>query len=52
MLAAIPHHTEGFKPGRLCECGKNRNGIHEVTHFHALMRIPAYKRSFMGYARP
>ena len=23
MLAPIPHHSEGFEPNRLCECGKN-----------------------------
>jgi hypothetical protein len=28
MLAPIPHQPESFEPGRLCECGKNRNGIH------------------------
>ena len=25
MLAPIPHHSEGFKPNRLYERGKNRN---------------------------
>ena len=48
MLAPIPHHPEGFEPGRLCECGKNRNGVHGVTHSYALMRITAYKRSSIG----
>lgn len=28
MLAPIPHHPKGFEPGRLCEGGKNRDGIH------------------------
>ena len=23
MLAPIPHHSEGFEPDRLCECGNN-----------------------------
>lgn len=32
MLAPIPHHSEGFEPGRLCERGKNRNCIHGVTY--------------------
>ena len=36
MLAPIPHHPEGFEPGRLCEGRKNRNGIHMVTHFTRL----------------
>ena len=32
MLAPIPHHSEVFEPGRLCESGKNRYGIHRVTY--------------------
>ncbi len=24
MLAPIPYHSEGFEPGRLCKCRKNR----------------------------
>jgi hypothetical protein len=32
MLAPIPHHSEGFEPGRFCESGKNRYGIHRVTY--------------------
>ena len=32
MLSPIPHHPEGFEPGRLCESGKNRYGIHGVTY--------------------
>ena len=36
MLAPIPHHSEGFEPGRLCEGGKNRYGIHRVTYITCL----------------
>ena len=36
MLLPIPHHPEGFEPGRLCEGGKNRYGIHRVTYITCL----------------
>jgi len=52
MLAPIPHHPEGFEPGRLCESGENCDGIHRVTYFDALMRITAYKQSSLADARP
>jgi hypothetical protein len=36
MLAPIPHQPESFEPGRLCEGGENRNGIHVITNFTRL----------------
>jgi len=43
MLAPIPHHSEGFEPGRLCESGENRNGIHKVTYITRLCAYPHIK---------
>ena len=52
MLAPIPHQTEGFKPSRFGESGKNHNGIHGVIHIKVPMRMSAYRWPSMACARP